>query len=128
MSQEPALNVASAQTDVHVGPARRALRPNGELGRRFEEISRSARKKEAVAELAGGIGHDLNNYLHIVASSLETIQTRMLHGRTDGLENVIATALRSLSGAAASAKRLVTFACPGATRLELVAVNTVVAD
>jgi signal transduction histidine kinase len=128
MSQEPALNVASTQADARVGPARRPLRLNGELGPRFEEAARSARRMEAVAELAGGIGHDMNNYLHIVTSSLETIQMRMRNGRTDGLENLIATALRSLGGAAASAKRLVTFAHAGASRMELVAVNTVMAD
>jgi C4-dicarboxylate-specific signal transduction histidine kinase len=89
------------------------LQEDSDLARYIKKVLRP-RKMEALTQLAGGIGHDLNNHLHLAISSLETMQRHAHSGQNDGLKNRIERVLRSIHGAGALGKRLVTFARPRA--------------
>ena len=87
------------------------LQQHSDLARYIKEALRQ-RKMEALTQLAGGIGHDLNNHLYPAINSLETMQRHAHSEQNDGLKNRIERVLRSIHGAAALDKRLVAFARP----------------
>jgi PAS domain S-box-containing protein len=76
---------------------------------RAEEQLRQAQKMEAVGQLTGGIAHDFNNLLAGIVGSLDLMQTRMAHGRTENIERYAKAAMSSAQRAAALTHRLLAF-------------------
>jgi PAS domain S-box-containing protein len=75
-----------------------------------EEALRQSQKMEAVGQLTGGIAHDFNNLLTGIVGSLDLLQTRLDHGRTENVSRYINAAMTSANRAAALTHRLLAFA------------------
>ncbi len=74
-----------------------------------EERLLQAQKMEAVGQLTGGLAHDFNNLLTAIMGGLELVGTRLLQGRTEGLERFIGVAQTAAERAAALTQRLLAF-------------------
>lgn len=77
--------------------------------RATEEALRQSQKMEAVGQLTGGIAHDFNNLLQGISGSLDILENRVAHGRTDDLDRWISGAKTSANRAAALTHRLLAF-------------------
>ncbi|HEY3892828.1 MAG TPA: PAS domain-containing protein [Bradyrhizobium sp.] len=75
-----------------------------------EEALLQSQKMEAVGQLTGGIAHDFNNLLTGIVGSLDLLQTRLNHGRTENVGRYIDAAMTSANRAAALTHRLLAFA------------------
>ena len=73
------------------------------------EALRQAQKMEAVGQLTGGIAHDFNNLLAGITGSLEVIERRIAHRKTEGIDRFISGAHTSAQRAAALTQRLLAF-------------------
>ncbi len=75
----------------------------------LEAQLRQAQKMEAVGQLTGGLAHDFNNMLAVIAGNLQLMKRRIAQGRTD-LGNLIDGAIDGASRAAMLTNRLLAFA------------------
>jgi signal transduction histidine kinase len=101
--------------------------------RRAEEALRASeaqllrsQKLEAVGRLAGGMAHDINNYLAAITAQCDRVKMRAPPGDPVGerMEEAIATAMK----AAELIRRLLAFARRQPVRREIVDLNAVVHD
>jgi len=77
--------------------------------RRAQEALRHLQKVDSIAQLSGGIAHDLNNALQNIVASLELVRTLNRAGRSGETERFIATAVNAARGAAGLNQRVVSF-------------------
>ncbi len=75
----------------------------------LHEQLRQSQKMEAVGQLTGGIAHDFNNLLTGIIGSLELMQARVEHDRTEDLGRYCAAAIGSAKRAASVTHRLLAF-------------------
>lgn len=68
-----------------------------------------SQKMEALGQLTGGVAHDFNNMLQVIASSLQMMERRLASGRND-VEKYIGHARTAVSRATALTQRLLAFA------------------
>lgn len=89
--------------------------------RRSEELFLQAQKMEAVGRLAGGIAHDINNYLAAIITQCELVRMKAEPDSrvAEKMDAVIATATRSSQ----LVKRLLAFSRRQPVRPEIVDVN-----
>jgi two-component system cell cycle sensor histidine kinase/response regulator CckA len=94
--------------------------------RRLEEQSRNAQKMEAVGRLAGGVAHDFNNLLTAIAGYGELVLRSFEPGddRRRDMEEI----RRACDRATALTRQLLAFSRKQVLRLELVDLNTIVAE
>lgn len=91
----------------------------------LEMLIYESQKMTTVAQLSGGLAHDLNNMLHVIVSSLDLIERRIEQRHIGELIRPLRVASMSADRAAALAQRLLTFARPRPRKLESVQVNDV---
>ena len=91
--------------------------------RRAEDQLRQAQKMEAVGQLTGGVAHDFNNLLSTISFSLELIRRLAESGQVADMPRLVATADRSVKGAAALTQRLLAFSSKQSLDLRTVDVN-----
>lgn len=78
---------------------------------------------EAVGQLTGGLAHDFNNLLSTITTCLELIRRRTATLDLPDLQRYLATADRSVKGAAALTHRLLAFSRKQSLDLQVVDVN-----
>lgn len=76
--------------------------------RHTEEQLAHAQRLDALGQLTGGIAHDFNNLLTVMSGSLQLLE--MEHDETPDVQELIATALRSVSRGAELTAKLLAFA------------------
>jgi signal transduction histidine kinase len=91
----------------------------------LEMLIYDSQKMTTVAQLSGGLAHDLNNMLHVIVSSLDLIERRIEQGHIGELIRPLRVASMSANRAAILAQRLLTFARPRPRKPEPVEVNDV---
>ncbi len=120
------LGVALALLAAALLSARRQRRQRqaDEAQRAGERRLAQAQKMEAVGRLAGGVAHDVNNYLATIRAHCELVAARELPRErvVEKMQLVVATVVKASS----LIERLLTFARRQPTRPERVAVNEVV--
>jgi PAS domain S-box-containing protein len=77
---------------------------------RSEEILRQTERYKAVADLAGGVAHNFNNFLQIVIGHLELMMIELAEGRYDVVRNDLQTLVKASLSASETVRRLQTFA------------------
>ncbi|MEW6531349.1 MAG: ATP-binding protein [Thermodesulfobacteriota bacterium] len=77
---------------------------------RSEEILRQTERYKAVADLAGGVAHNFNNFLQIVIGHLELMKIELGEGRYDVVRNDLQTLVKASLSASETVRRLQTFA------------------
>jgi nitrogen-specific signal transduction histidine kinase len=92
-----------------------------------EQALRQAQKMEAVGQLTGGIAHDFNNMLVVVMGNLTMLQRR-LDANEPRLHRLASNALEGAARAASLTQQLLTFARQQPMKLEVIAVNQLVAN
>jgi signal transduction histidine kinase/ActR/RegA family two-component response regulator len=94
--------------------------------RRSEAQLLQAQKMDAVGRLAGGLAHDINNYINAITSQCELVQMRVQPGDRvyEKMDMVIATAGKIT----ALIRRLLAFSKQRSTQLQVVDLNEVVGD
>ncbi len=90
--------------------------------KRAEDALRQSQKMEAVGQLTGGLAHDFNNMLSIIAGSLERLERYVSQGKLKDTERYFAAAQAASKRAAALTHRLLAFSRqqtldPKATRI-----------
>lgn len=103
----------------------RRTRAEAQLKERESQLLQ-AQKMEAVGRLAGGIAHDINNYLAAIRGQCELMKMKAADEATDHrMDLVLSTADRASS----LIERLLAFSRrrPGPARLEVLDLNTVIA-
>ncbi len=108
-----------ARLEIHRREARLALRES-------EAQLRQAQKMEAVGRLAGGMAHDINNYLAAITAQCELVEMTAEPGSTLGrrMGRVVATT----SKAAALIERLLSFSRRKPVQPEILNLNRAVED
>ncbi len=84
-----------------------------------------SQKMDAVGRLAGGLAHDLNNYLAAVRGQCELVTMR--HGTDTWIGGKMDAAIRVVNKASVLIDRLQTFSRKQPLQLEVLSLNTVVA-
>jgi len=92
--------------------------------RQREEELRQAQKMEAVGRLAGGIAHDINNYLGAVRAHCEV--AKMKNERGEALKRRMDSAMATTTKASALIKQLLAFSRRQPVKPEVVDLNRVV--
>ncbi|PYB80910.1 hybrid sensor histidine kinase/response regulator [Pseudomonas sp. LB-090624] len=101
----------SARFDGHLMTAvGRDITDERELAaRQSEALMRSNERMEVVGQLAGGMGHEMNNLLSGIGGSLELLQRRLQEGRLERLEAYVDVARDSVLRAMELTHRLLAF-------------------
>lgn len=94
--------------------------------RQREEELRQAQKMEAVGRLAGGIAHDINNYLGAVRGHCEVAKMKGESG--EALERRMDSVMAATTKASALIKQLLAFSRRQPVKPEVVDLNRVVSD
>ncbi|MFG0634783.1 ATP-binding protein [Pseudomonas sp. xss_2] len=77
--------------------------------RQSETLLRNSQRMQAVGQLAGGMGHELNNLLSGIGGSLELLQRRLAQGRLERIDNYVLLARESVQRAMTLTHRLLAF-------------------
>ncbi len=93
---------------------------------RTEEQLRQAQKMEAVGQLTGGVAHDFNNILHIVAGNLELAMDKMQIDTP--LRSNIEAALKAVDKGAALTQQLLAFSRQQTLSPKIVDANELITD
>lgn len=80
-----------------------------EAARQSEALMRNNERLEVVGQLAGGMGHELNNLLSGIGGSLELLQRRLQEGRLERVEAYVEVARDSVQRAMELTHRLLAF-------------------
>ncbi len=88
--------------------ANEKLLAESQHGRNLTDQLRQSQKMEAIGQLTGGLGHDFNNMLAVIVSSLSLIKRRIARGDND-IERYIDSALDGAARAATLTHRLLAF-------------------
>lgn len=80
-----------------------------EAARQSEALMRNHALMEVVGQLAGGMGHEMNNVLSGIGGSLELLQRRLQAGRLERVEAYVEVARDSLQRAMELTHRLLAF-------------------
>lgn len=80
-----------------------------EAARQSEALMRNNDRLELVGQLAGGMGHELNNLLSGIGGSLELLQRRLQEGRLERVEAYVEVAHDSVQRAMELTHRLLAF-------------------
>ncbi|WP_085623170.1 MULTISPECIES: PAS domain-containing sensor histidine kinase [unclassified Pseudomonas] len=80
-----------------------------EAARQSEALMRNNERLEMVGQLAGGMGHEMNNLLSGIGGSLELLQRRLQEGRLERVEAYVAVARDSVQRAMELTHRLLAF-------------------
>lgn len=94
--------------------------------RESQEQLMQAQKMDAIGRLAGGIAHDINNYLAAIMSTCELVKIKAEPGSrlADQMDTVIGTVLR----ASALIRRLLAFSRRQPVQPQIVDLNRIVSD
>ncbi|MNO83355.1 Blue-light-activated protein [compost metagenome] len=80
-----------------------------EAARQSEALMRNNERMEVVGQLAGGVGHEMNNLLSGIGGSLELLQRRLQEGRLERVEAYVEVARDSVQRAMELTHRLLAF-------------------
>lgn len=80
-----------------------------EAARQSEALMRNHQRLEVVGQLAGGVGHEMNNLLSGIGGSLELLQRRFQEGRLERVEAYVEVARDSVQRAMELTHRLLAF-------------------
>ncbi|OUM36831.1 hybrid sensor histidine kinase/response regulator [Pseudomonas putida] len=80
-----------------------------EAARQSEALMRNSERMEVVGQLAGGMGHEMNNLLSGIGGSLELLQRRLQEGRLERVETYVQVARDSVLRAMDLTHRLLAF-------------------
>ncbi|MFJ4455864.1 response regulator [Pseudomonas sp. NPDC089392] len=80
-----------------------------EAARQSEALLRNSERMEVVGQLAGGMGHEMNNLLSGIGGSLELLQRRFQEGRLERIEAYVDVARDSVQRAMELTHRLLAF-------------------
>ncbi len=80
-----------------------------EAARQSEALMRNSERMEVVGQLAGGMGHEMNNLLSGIGGSLELLQRRLQEGRMERIETYVEVARDSVLRAMELTHRLLAF-------------------
>jgi len=80
-----------------------------EAARQSEALMRNNERMELVGQLAGGMGHEMNNLLSGIGGSLELLQRRLQEGRLERVEAYVDVARDSVQRAMELTHRLLAF-------------------
>ncbi|WP_336872870.1 ATP-binding protein [Pseudomonas juntendi] len=80
-----------------------------EAARQSEALMRNTERMEVVGQLAGGMGHELNNLLSGIGGSLELLQRRLQEGRPERIGAYVDVARDSVMRAMELTHRLLAF-------------------
>ena len=80
-----------------------------EAARQSEALMRNHQRLEVVGQLAGGMGHEMNNLLSGIGGSLELLQRRFQEGRLERVEAYLEVARDSVQRAMELTHRLLAF-------------------
>ncbi|WP_426808070.1 ATP-binding protein [Pseudomonas sp. WOUb67] len=80
-----------------------------EAARQSEALMRNSERMEVVGQLAGGMGHEMNNLLSGIGGSLELLQRRLQEGRMERVETYVEVARDSVLRAMELTHRLLAF-------------------
>ncbi|WEK33346.1 MAG: ATP-binding protein [Candidatus Pseudomonas phytovorans] len=80
-----------------------------EAARQSEALMRKSERMEVVGQLAGGMGHEMNNLLSGIGGSLELLQRRFQDGRLERIDTYLEVARESVSRAMELTHRLLAF-------------------
>lgn len=94
--------------------------------RRVEEAARKAEKMEALSRMAGGMAHDINNLLTVIAGASELVSRKM--DDSASANNLIHQIQNAVERAAALTRRLVAFSHHQVVQPSLLDLNVVVQD
>ncbi len=91
-----------------------------------DELLRQGQRLESLGRLAGGVAHDFNNILTVIAGEAEELLSAL--GDENPLRESVLQVGLSVERAAALTRQLLTFARRDKTEPELLALNTIVRD
>lgn len=94
--------------------------------RQLEQQVRQTQKMESIGLLAGGVAHDFNNWLTVIAGSCELLQEE-LEGSGSGLE-LMTEILRATERGAALTRQLLAFSRQEVIEPRLLDLNSIIAD
>jgi len=80
-----------------------------EAARQSEALMRNSERMEVVGQLAGGMGHEMNNLLSGIGGSLELLQRRIQEGRLERIDAYVEVARDSVMRAMELTHRLLAF-------------------
>ncbi|MFV3289906.1 ATP-binding protein [Pseudomonas sp. NY11955] len=80
-----------------------------EAARQSEALLRNSERMEVVGQLAGGMGHEMNNLLAGIGGSLELLQRRLQEGRLERVGAYVDVARDSVQRAMELTRRLLAF-------------------
>ncbi|WP_060516446.1 ATP-binding protein [Pseudomonas sp. NBRC 111134] len=80
-----------------------------EAARKSEALMRNSERMEVVGQLAGGMGHEMNNLLSGIGGSLELLQRRLQDGRLERVDAYLEVARESVLRAMELTHRLLAF-------------------
>ncbi|MFF7064655.1 ATP-binding protein [Pseudomonas sp. NPDC008258] len=80
-----------------------------EAARQSEAMMRNSERMEVVGQLAGGVGHEMNNLLSGIGGSLELLQRRLREGRLERVDAYVEVARDSVLRAMELTHRLLAF-------------------
>ena len=124
LNQQLELRVQERTAELH--HSNEQLRAEIERRERTEEELLRARKLESLGVLAGGIAHDLNNFLTVVQGNVELIKTHLDSG--EPVYEILDQIASSCRRAASLAAQLLTFAKGGSPVRRVVSVARLVMD
>jgi signal transduction histidine kinase/CheY-like chemotaxis protein len=89
--------------------------------RRSEEQLRQAQKLDAVGRLAGGLAHDVNNYLATINAQVGLV--KVLHGDQPGIASMMDEVVSTVGRTSSLIQRLLTFSRSQPSRPEVIDLN-----